>query len=152
MYTKTKHDMNQKKAVQLYPDLSPLHHSQQAASRHEEGQVQLSLILLAESPQGPSPHSSFHRRFLGQAMAKPADTVHSDTAPGSHESPVSRTVQSVWVKSDTDKVQSDSEDERGGRSQSDEHGNCFKGNVGEVSERRGGARIGFFERINTVYN
>ena len=84
-------------------------------------------------------------------MAKPADTVHSDTDPGSHESPVSRRVQSVWVKSDTDKVQSDSaEDERGGRRQSDEHWKCFKGNVGETSERRGEARMGFSERIDTV--
>ena len=35
---------------------------------------------------------------------------------------------------------------------SDEHWNCFKGNVGETSERRGGAHMGFSERIDTTFN
>ena len=33
--------------------------------------------------------------------------------------------------------------------QSDEHWNRFKGDIGETSERRGGAHIGFSERIDT---
>ena len=36
--------------------------------------------------------------------------------------------------------------------QSDEHRNCFKGNVGERSERQGGAHMGFSERIDTILN
>ena len=36
--------------------------------------------------------------------------------------------------------------------QSDEHWNCFKGDVGETSERRGGAHMGFSERIYTILN
>ena len=28
--------------------------------------------------------------------------------------------------------------------------NCFKGNAGDVSERRGGAHMGFSERIDTI--
>ena len=39
-----------------------------------------------------------------------------------------------------------SKGERGHR-QSDKHGNCFEGNVGEPSERRGGAHMGFSELI-----
>ena len=39
-----------------------------------------------------------------------------------------------------------------GHRQSDEHWNRFKGNVGETSERRGGAHIGFSERIDTILN
>ena len=35
-----------------------------------------------------------------------------------------------------------------GHRQSDEHWNRFKGNVGDISERRGGARKGFSERID----
>ena len=40
---------------------------------------------------------------------------------------------------------------REGHRQSDEHGNRFKGNVGETSERRGGAYMGFSERIETIF-
>ena len=36
--------------------------------------------------------------------------------------------------------------------QSDEHWNLFKGNVGETSERCGGARTGFSERIDSILN
>ena len=39
---------------------------------------------------------------------------------------------------------------RKGHRQSDEHWNCFKGNVGDISERRGGALKGFSERIDTM--
>ena len=39
---------------------------------------------------------------------------------------------------------------REGHRQSDEHWNRFKGNVGETSERRGGAHMGFSERIDTA--
>ena len=42
-------------------------------------------------------------------------------------------------------------DERG-PSSIDEHWNRFKGNVGETSERRGGAPKGFSERIDTILN
>ena len=41
---------------------------------------------------------------------------------------------------------------REGHRQSDEYWNCFKGNVGETSERRGGAHMGFSERIDTTWN
>ena len=41
---------------------------------------------------------------------------------------------------------------REGHRQSDEHWNRFKGNVGETSERRGGAHMGFSEHINTILN
>ena len=34
--------------------------------------------------------------------------------------------------------------------QSDEHWNCFKGNFGDTFERRGGAHMGFPERIDTI--
>ena len=40
-----------------------------------------------------------------------------------------------------------------GHGQSDKHWSCFKGNVGETSERRGGAHImGFSERMDTILN
>ena len=39
-----------------------------------------------------------------------------------------------------------------GHRQSIEHWNCFKGDVGETSERRGGAHMGFSERIDTILN
>ena len=39
-----------------------------------------------------------------------------------------------------------------GHRQSDQHWNRFKGNVGETSEGRGGAHMGFSERINTTLN
>ena len=39
-----------------------------------------------------------------------------------------------------------------GHCQSDEHWNRFKGNVGGTCERRGGAHIGFSERIDTILN
>ena len=39
---------------------------------------------------------------------------------------------------------------REGHRQSDEHWNCFKGNVGETSE--GGAHMGFAKRIDTILN
>ena len=39
---------------------------------------------------------------------------------------------------------------REGHRQSDEHYNCFKDKVGETSERRDGAHMGFSERINTI--
>ena len=35
---------------------------------------------------------------------------------------------------------------------SDQHWNCFKGNVGETSERQGGAHMGFPERTDTILN
>ena len=35
--------------------------------------------------------------------------------------------------------------------QSDEHWNSFKGDVGETSERRGGAHMGFSERTDKAY-
>ena len=38
---------------------------------------------------------------------------------------------------------------REGHCQSDERWNCFKGNVGEISEKQDGAYMGFSERINT---
>ena len=37
-------------------------------------------------------------------------------------------------------------------SQSDKHWNCFKGNVGNTSERQGGGHMGFPERIDTILN
>ena len=39
---------------------------------------------------------------------------------------------------------------REGHRQSDEHWNRLKGNVGETSERRGGAHMGFSERIYAI--
>ena len=36
--------------------------------------------------------------------------------------------------------------------QSDEHWNHFKGDVGETSERRGGAHMDFSDRIDTILN
>ena len=39
---------------------------------------------------------------------------------------------------------------REGHRQSDEHWNCFKGNIGETSERWGGAHMGFSERIDII--
>ena len=39
-----------------------------------------------------------------------------------------------------------------GHRQSDEHLECFIANVGETSERRGGARMDFSERIDTILN
>ena len=39
-----------------------------------------------------------------------------------------------------------------GHRQSNEHWNRFKGDVGEISERWGGARTGFFERTDTNLN
>ena len=39
-----------------------------------------------------------------------------------------------------------------GHRQSDEHENCFKGDVGETSERRVGAQTGFSERLDTILN
>ena len=41
---------------------------------------------------------------------------------------------------------------REGHHQSDEHWNRFKGNVGEISERGGGAHMGFSEQIDTILN
>ena len=41
---------------------------------------------------------------------------------------------------------------REGHRQSDEHWNRFKGNVGETSDRRGAAHMGFSERIDTILN
>ena len=41
---------------------------------------------------------------------------------------------------------------RDGDRQSDEHMDCSKGNVGETSERRGGAHMGFSERIDSILN
>ena len=38
------------------------------------------------------------------------------------------------------------------KGQSDKHWNCFKGNTGETSERRGEAHMGFSERTNTIVN
>ena len=39
-----------------------------------------------------------------------------------------------------------------GHQQSNEHWKCFKGNVGETSERWGGAHMGFSERIDIILN
>ena len=39
-----------------------------------------------------------------------------------------------------------------GHRQSDERWNRFKENAGETSERRGGARTWFFERIGSILN
>ena len=36
------------------------------------------------------------------------------------------------------------------QSQSDKHWNRFQGNEGETSERRGGANMGFSERLNAI--
>ena len=36
--------------------------------------------------------------------------------------------------------------------QSDEQWNCFKGNVGQTSERPDGAHMGFSERVDTILN
>ena len=41
---------------------------------------------------------------------------------------------------------------RKGHRESDELWNRFKGNAGETSERRGGAHMGFSERIDTILN
>ena len=41
---------------------------------------------------------------------------------------------------------------REGHRQSDEQWNCFKSNVGKTSERRGGAHMGFSDRIDTILN
>ena len=41
---------------------------------------------------------------------------------------------------------------REGHLQLDEHWNCFNGNIGDSSERRGGARTGFSARIDTILN
>ena len=41
---------------------------------------------------------------------------------------------------------------REGYHQSDEHWNRFEGNVGETSERCGGAYMGFSERVDTILN
>ena len=41
---------------------------------------------------------------------------------------------------------------REGHHQSDKHWNCFKGNIGEPSERRDGANVGFSERVHTILN
>ena len=41
---------------------------------------------------------------------------------------------------------------REGHRRWDEHWNRFKGNVGETSERRCGAHMGFSERIDTILN
>ena len=45
-----------------------------------------------------------------------------------------------------------SEMTRKGHRQSDQHWNGFKGNIGETLERRGGAHMGFPERIDTILN
>ena len=42
--------------------------------------------------------------------------------------------------------------EREGHRQSDEHWNCFKGNVGETSERKGGVHMFFSKHIDTILN
>ena len=34
--------------------------------------------------------------------------------------------------------------------QSNQHWNCFKGNIGETPERRGGVHMGLPERIDTI--
>ena len=44
------------------------------------------------------------------------------------------------------------ERKREGHRQSDEHWNRFKGDVGETSERRGEAHMGFSERIDIILN
>ena len=41
---------------------------------------------------------------------------------------------------------------REGHRQSHEHWNRFKGDIGETSERRGGAPMSFSEHINTILN
>ena len=41
---------------------------------------------------------------------------------------------------------------REGHRQSDEHWNYFKGSIGETSERRRGAHVGFSERIDPISN
>ena len=41
---------------------------------------------------------------------------------------------------------------RDGHRLSDEHWNRFKGNVGETSERRGGAHMGFSKHKDTILN
>ena len=41
---------------------------------------------------------------------------------------------------------------REGHSQSDEHWNCFKDNVGEISKKCGGAHMGFSEHTDTILN
>ena len=41
---------------------------------------------------------------------------------------------------------------RKGHRHSDEHWNRFRGNVGKTSERRGGARMGFSELVDTILN
>ena len=40
--------------------------------------------------------------------------------------------------------------ERMWESQSHEHSDCFKGNVGETAERRCGAHMGFLEHVDTI--
>ena len=41
---------------------------------------------------------------------------------------------------------------RKGHRQSNQHWNCFKGNIGDTPERRCGAHMGFPERIDTILN
>ena len=41
---------------------------------------------------------------------------------------------------------------RKGPHQSDEHWRCFKGNIGKTSDRRGGAHMGIFKRMDTILN
>ena len=41
---------------------------------------------------------------------------------------------------------------REGHRQTDEHWNRFKGNVGETSEREGGAHMCFPEHVDTILN
>ena len=67
------------------------------------------------------------------------------------------TEQTDWRAKQPSQVACFSEDlkcwgAREGHRQSQEHWNCLKGNDGEISERRGGAKIGFFDRIDTIVN
>ena len=50
----------------------------------------------------------------------------------------------IWPKSE--------QTNRPTQASSDQHWNCFKGNIGETPERRGGSHMGFPERIDTILN
>ena len=69
------------------------------------------------------------------------ETLHTDTKP--------RTSHHRWPGRETCTKRKLStiffERRRKRHCQSDEHWNCFKGKVGETSERRGGAHMGLFE-------
>ena len=61
-------------------------------------------------------------------------------------------IMTAWRREARKEPSSRRKDERESHRQSDERWDCFKGAVGETSERRGGAYMGFPERIDTTLN